>query len=202
MKKCLVHIGVYDRYEGLIVDNVIYFESSKSELSLITEDRETGSLTYEVVPIKNSKVDLATMKDMEMYLYNGDDMPVKFSIDGKWGLVDVLTGEIIIEAIWDFIGYINNGFIPVGLGGFNVIKHQYEDYLIGGKFGYINERGKVVIPLEYEKVSEKSHNGYFIVFRDDKSLIINKDNIIQDNLTEEEISEIEKYINSEWNEDK
>ena len=66
MKKCLVHIAVYDRYEGVIIDDVIYFESTKSELVLIDEDKELGTTSYEVVSIENDKAELANMKDMEM----------------------------------------------------------------------------------------------------------------------------------------
>ena len=117
-------------------------------------------------------------------------------------MVDILTGEIIIEAIWDFIGYLHNGFIRVGLGGSKVIEYQFEDDLVGGKFGYINEKGEIIIPLEYEEVSEKSYNGYFMVLKDNIVSIMNQDNIIQDNLTKEEISEIEKAINYQWNRDR
>lgn len=196
MKKCFVCIGVYDRYEGVIIDDVIYFESPKTESVAIGEN------TYEVVEIEGAEKELLTMMEMEMYIYNGDDKPVKFSVNGLWGLVDVLTGKIIIDPTWDFIGHIHNGIIRVGLGGHVTIDNGYDDYLLGGKYGYIDEKGEVIIPVEYEEVSEKSYNGYFMVFKDSKISIVNKDNIVQENLTEEEINEIEKHINYEWNGDK
>ena len=73
MTECFVYIAVYDRYEGVIIDDVIYF--------------------------RNEEKELLTMMDMEMYLYHGNMEPVKFSVDGKWGLVDIITGKIIIDPI-------------------------------------------------------------------------------------------------------
>lgn len=168
MKECFVCISIYDRYRGVIVNDIIYFQNEEKEL--------------------------LTMRDMEMYLYHGNTEPVKFSVDGKWGLVDVLTGKIIINAIWDYIGYLHNGYIRVGLGGYLVIENQYDDDLLGGKYGYIDETGQVIIPLEYDQVSEKSYKDYFIVRKGNKIHIINKDNIRQNNLTEKERSSIEESI--------
>lgn len=127
-------------------------------------------------------------------MYHGNNEPVKFTIDGKWGLVDIITGKIIIEAIWDFIGYIHDGFIPVGLGGFNKIDIQYQDCLLGGKYGYIDLNGEVIIPLEYDEVSKTSYDGYFKVRKDKEIYIIDRNNIIQNNLTEEDIIAIDKSM--------
>ena len=168
MTECFVYIAVYDRYEGVIIDDVIYF--------------------------RNEEKELLTMMDMEMYLYHGNMEPVKFSVDGKWGLVDIITGKIIIDPIWDFIGYLHNGYIRVGLGGHLVIENQYDEDLVGGKYGYIDERGEIVVPLDYDQVSERSYKDYFIVRKDNEVHIINKDNLLQNNLTDQEKSDIERSI--------
>lgn len=71
--------------------------------------------------------------------------------DGKWGLMDGETNEIVVPLQFDYTDTL------------------FEDYMAGhavknGLHGYINAQGQTVIPFEYEDAKrEPSSNGYFAV---------------------------------------
>ncbi len=80
----------------------------------------------------------------------------------KEGLISI-DGKIIIDPIYDEIsGYFNNGFMRVRNNG---------------KAGIVNEKGEIVIPIEYDNVLDYK-NGMFIAEKANKSGIIDTDNNI------------------------
>ena len=68
---------------------------------------------------------------------------------GKEGLLHY-TGKEAIPCIYDFVNpWVAEGVTSVNLGG----KRDETGKLIGGKWGFVDlETGKVVVPIEYEKV--------------------------------------------------
>lgn len=67
-----------------------------------------------------------------------------------YGLKDK-DGNIVVPARYTFIGRFNEGMAAVNILG-NVYERTAwgEPRVRGGKWGYINERGEEIIPLEYE----------------------------------------------------
>ena len=65
--------------------------------------------------------------------------------NGKHGCIDTFGNEVV-PLLYDNIGYWGNNRIPVNLGA------KKEDYsLKGGKWGYCDEKGKLVIPVQFEE---------------------------------------------------
>ena len=62
--------------------------------------------------------------------------------NGKWGLLNIETNEIIIDCKYDVIGSFYEGLAVVGLVEF-----------AGTKYGFIDKTGKVVIPIIYNDIS-------------------------------------------------
>ncbi|MDR1547921.1 MAG: WG repeat-containing protein [Hungatella sp.] len=73
--------------------------------------------------------------------------------DGKWGLMNGKTNEIVISLQFDYTETL------------------FDDYIAGhavknGLHGYINAQGQTVVPFEYENAKDQpSSNGYFAVKR-------------------------------------
>lgn len=72
----------------------------------------------------------------------------------KYGYKDQ-NGKIIIEAKYDYAKIFTEGLAPVNIGGklsaFSV--NDYGSYVIGGKWGYIDKKGKEVISIKYSYAS-------------------------------------------------
>jgi len=70
---------------------------------------------------------------------------VRFEEQGKFGFKDK-TGRIVIEPTYDDAGDFAFGLAPVNLGAKRVVLGP-GGHRTGGKWGYINEQGKVIVPL-------------------------------------------------------
>lgn len=64
--------------------------------------------------------------------------------EGLWGVVD-RTGRIISDNQWDWVGEYTNGMLLVKLGG---------------KYGFLNEKGEIAIEIKYDDATSFDHNGY------------------------------------------
>lgn len=82
----------------------------------------------------------------------------KFEKDGKYGLrVGYMDdAPVIVEAKYDFVGLIEPGqLVVVGNG----TREEADDtFLDEGKFGYVNLKGELIVPLKYDK-AENMQNG-------------------------------------------
>ena len=79
-----------------------------------------------------------------------NDISNNTKIDGgKEGLLHY-TGKEAVPCIYDFVNpWVSEGVTSVNLGG----KRNEAGTLVGGKWGFVDlETGKVVVPIEYEKV--------------------------------------------------
>lgn len=64
-----------------------------------------------------------------------------------WGYVDD-SGNYIVAPQFTAVGDFRSGYTWVNKGG----KVLYDEYVAGGKFGVINDRGEIVCPVEYDFV--------------------------------------------------
>ncbi len=110
---------------------------------------------------------------------NGPDYPSQglFRIirDGKIGFADT-AGNVIIEPQF-------SAALPFqdGLAGFceSCITVNYGEHRAWeqGKWGFINRRGKIVIPARYDRIYDSFTNGYAIVGQDREKFTIDKKGI-------------------------
>ena len=68
--------------------------------------------------------------------------------DKKMGFVNRQLDQVIAP-VWDFAFPFEHGLAVVCKGCSSVSKDEHET-IVGGKWGYINTQGKVVVPVTYE----------------------------------------------------
>lgn len=104
---------------------------------------------------------------------------VQFEIDGKWGFCKNDTGEIIIDPVWNFAGPFLYGYAMVSIGcdlslWRKRLRGRAEIDYEGGKWGFINLQGHVVLPLEYDQVNHPELPGFFPVEANNKWGVVNE----------------------------
>ena len=97
-----------------------------------------------------------------IYSYKGDWRGIAMSVqrDGKWGFVDINGGEMIpckYDLVENFLSK-NDSITPVA---------------IGEHFGYVNMKGDIAIPFDYEFAGRFSSNGLAQVVKNNKLGFIN-----------------------------
>ena len=132
MKECTVyHTGVWSRTNGFIKNNLVYISREYQSLSI---DEKVG----ELCPPEGM---FLAQEECECNL-------AQLKVNEKWGFVDIYTGEIKIAPVWDYAGPFYQGYAHVALGAkIEYYGNQVEPY--GGKNGYIDRFGQVIIPLDY-----------------------------------------------------
>lgn len=134
MQKCSVyHTGIALCAEGVIKDNRVYIYGKDNKLYF------PESLDW-LMPLEC------------------DGAMTQFLVNGKWGFADILTGEIIIGPIWDYAGPFYGLYAHVALCT-KVEDFGNGDAIInGGKHGYIDYNGEVIIPLVYNDAEDLTYN--------------------------------------------
>jgi hypothetical protein len=61
-----------------------------------------------------------------------------------------MQGEIVIEPQFDSASPFINGYAAVCVGGQLILEHEIY-FIKGGKWGFINKSGKLVVPLIYDR---------------------------------------------------
>jgi len=153
MQKCTIyHTGIDSIQDGVVKDDKVYFINKDNEM---------------VVP---EQIFLATEECEEGLM--------QFELNGKWGFTNIGTGEIVIEAVWDYAGPFYGGYAHVALGAKVDIRRGYYREITGGKHGYIYKDGAVVIPLEYDDAYDipYQHRKYFEVEKNGKKGLIDSHN--------------------------
>lgn len=173
MKKCMIyHTGIRNSAVGVIKDNKVYIQG------------ENNTLYFP--------------KEMFMAIEECECGFIQFEVDGKWGFADIYTGKIVIEPVWDYAGPFYGGYAHVALDVNIKINDGYYIVIEGGNHGYINIKGKVIIPIEYDDACEISYrlNKYFKVSKNGKWGLINNQNktIIPFNWNRLEISYERDFI--------
>ena len=156
MKKCTIyHTGVGSSADGVIKENKVY------------NHREEDNTPY-------------FPEEMFLAREECEGGVTQFEVEGKWGFADIYSGEIMIEPIWDYAGPFYRGYAHVALGVQLELNHGYDMAIHGGKHGYINTNGEIIIPLEYGYACEIPYrrNKYFQVSKNGKWGLINNQNKI------------------------
>lgn len=153
MQKCTIyHTGVYMRQDGVIKDNKVY---------LLEDD---NNIHY----------------PEEMFLASEEceESLIQFEVNGKWGFANIYTSQIIIEPIWDYVGPFYRGYAHVSLGcEFQYVNGTFCYIKInGGKHGYIDTNGRIIIPLEYDYAADIPYRKCFTVNKNGKWGLIDNEN--------------------------
>lgn len=110
------------------------------------------------------------------FLFDFSDGVALFLLNNKYGLIDN-SGKEIVKPTYDLVlvSDFSADLVPVNIGGVWV-EDEYDGYPDGGKWGFINKTGKVVIPLEYDFVfAEFEHEGSKLVekyFKNEKVKVL------------------------------
>jgi len=102
---------------------------------------------------------------------------IQFEVQGKWGFADIYTGKIVIKPTWDFAGPFYHGYAHVALGVELEIDKNANVYMQGGNHGYIDTTGEIAIPIDYHDAEDIPYRQYFVVARDGKWGIIDRENM-------------------------
>ncbi|MFY1047025.1 hypothetical protein [Chryseobacterium sp. GP-SGM7] len=107
------------------------------------------------------------------YIDGGDDFYEKNGIfgdgfitdEGKYGLINA-DGEICIPNIYDKIQQIHDDHFKVGLGTFifKIDREKEEISLTGGKWGIVNSKNEIIVPIEYTNIYYDKHKNAYIVY--------------------------------------
>lgn len=74
----------------------------------------------------------------------------RFITDNKFGFFDK-TGKVIIEAQFDFALPFHEGLAAICMDCKILQTDEEHSTVVGGKWGYINKEGKIVVPLIFDK---------------------------------------------------
>lgn len=113
---------------------------------------------------------------------NGNDYPK----DGLFRILDKsgtkmgianIKGQVIVKPKYDAIFPYYEGLAAVAVGC-KTVRPQDDpehEYVVGGKWGFIDKQGKEVIPLEYDSIANHRcfENGKVLIFKGGKSFQIN-----------------------------
>ena len=118
-----------------------------------------------------------------------------FKQGDKWGLKDIDTRDVIVQAKYTYIGLFvndkaivkgNNKFGFIDKNGIQITQLKYDSVQefknsfaiieCAGKFSFINENGAEIAPFKYDKVYEYA-NGFARVICDGRYSFINQDGI-------------------------
>lgn len=141
MKHCTIyHTGVFIYGESIMKDHKVFLRGKGEELYYPEE--------------------------LFMAIEECEGGLIQVEIDGKWGFADIYTGEIKIPPVWDYAGPFYHGYSHVALGANVELSKSGVDHCSilgyeGGRHGYIDQEGRVVIPLEYDSCNDICVNGEF-----------------------------------------
>ena len=84
---------------------------------------------------------------------------------GKYGLMNG-NGEVCIPNIYDRIVQIHDDYFKVAMGEFNFKIEEEKDIVIatGGKWGIINSRHEIIIPIKYTDIYFDRHKNSFLAY--------------------------------------
>lgn len=89
------------------------------------------------------------------------------SSQGKFGFANAL-GKTIIQPQFDYAQSFREGVAAVCTGCRSEKADAEHSITVGGRWGYINRRGRIIVPLEYRDVADFFENGTGRVRIDDK----------------------------------
>ena len=113
--------------DAVIRNRALYLKNEDGSCTLAAEDGQLSELLDEL----EAETDIA------------------FRSDGKWGFFNRYTGNISIDAVWDYAGDFHDGMTTVCIGC-DPVSEQETGFVHpdGGKWGCIAADGEVVIQVE------------------------------------------------------
>ncbi len=153
MQLCtLYHTGVYESANGVIKNNRVYLQGEDGQLR--------------------------NPEEMFMAIEECEEGLIQFEVEGKWGFADIYSGKIIIEPVWDYAGPFYHGYAHVALHIQVESMNRGDINYSGGKHGYIDAKGRLVIPMEYDDAVDIPYHQCFKVFQNGHWGLVDSDNHI------------------------
>ena len=100
----------------------------------------------------------------------------RFSENGKYGFFDKY-GKVAIEPQFDFVFPFKEGLARV-CNGCKLLKNGEHTTVKGGKWGYIDNKDVMVIPLRYDEARDLNVGKAEVRFKDNWTFIDNKNGIV------------------------
>jgi hypothetical protein len=92
---------------------------------------------------------------------NGPDLGsegiLRIITNGQYGLAN-LSGKIILKPKFNFINPLKYGFAAICIGGHSQKSGEYTS-IAGGKWGFIDKKGSVIVKPIYEEVRDVNQQG-------------------------------------------
>lgn len=156
------HINVCFYCYTKFLDSPDFIKYSKNRECII----ENGSRT-QIIP-----------SEYEMAFDAGLGM-VRVLKNGKWGLLDS-KNNVVVDAIYSYIGEYCNGFAIVGNGKDDEIQYfiQNSGHSYKTKVGLIDTLGEIVLPIEYDSIRRFENGLYCVNKRDQLRILSNNLSVI------------------------
>jgi len=165
--------------EGNKLTEAIYDEMGDRNTGTFSANGNTGFFAVGMKSGSKYKYGFIDMNGKEVteikYDYC-DDLKNSYAIvvlNGKYGLVDNTGKEIIKPETYDHLNSYSDGLVAVNLGG--KWNKEIEPDFEGGKWGFIDLAGKVVIPIQYDYVVWDFYEGKAKVRMGKKEFFIDKE---------------------------
>jgi hypothetical protein len=100
-------------------------------------------------------------------------IPFRDQSTGMYGYKNTKTGKILVPCKYKFANAFSEGLGAVNVGGKTAYDKEYAmDYVCkGGKWGYVDSLGTVVIPVKYDNADD-FHDGFSSVEQNKKKALI------------------------------
>ena len=165
-------LGVVNAYTGKVIVPIIYDDVSFFNYEGYAQVRLNGKVGLVnrrgevIVPIvydafnmtqEYNSFDSPITKDGLIIAHSGSNLTFQntsmgiIASGGKQGVVNAVSGEVVVPLIYDHISMFSGGLARVRMGS-----------AAKGEFGYVDMRGEVAISIKYN-YAEAFQNGYAIV---------------------------------------
>lgn len=142
--------------DGNQLTEAIYDEMKDKSTGTFSANGNTGFFSVGMKANGKTKYGFIDMHGKEVTEIKYDfcgDLRNKYAIvvlNGKYGIVDNIGEEIIKPDTFDFIETFSDDLAVVNIGG--KWNDEYNPEFEGGKWGFIDKTGKIIIPLQYDRV--------------------------------------------------
>jgi len=86
----------------------------------------------------------------------------------RHGLMNVTTGQVILEPVYDQVLTLSDDLVAVRLGGDWEYHHQWSNYQVtGGLWGIFNSQGQEVVPIQFDALRAFSPGLHAVAFAEE-----------------------------------
>jgi len=129
------------KYDGFIGSPYTGVAIFKNGLATVSIKDSFGEKKYGFVNSKGVEIIPCNYQS----IWEFDEIITGVKKNGKWGFIDV-RGNVVVDFKYSDVNPFKNGIAAVNYGG----QHSGM-FLVGGKWGGVNNYGKEVIPCKYDK---------------------------------------------------